>query len=89
MKIRLPFSVGFSKPFSGKDGRKWVKLEGILLGYGIFSTLMEEKYVPDSIEGTLVTAVFQLGISKDFKPYLRLVEIVDNADDVNTVVFDE
>lgn len=89
MKIRLPFSVGFSKPFSGKDGRRWVKLEGILLGHGIFSTLMDEKYVPDNIEGTLVTAVFSLGISKDFKPYLRLVEIVNDGDTTESVVFNE
>ncbi len=86
MKVTLPLQVAISKPFNGKDGRRWVKLEGILLGVGIISTILKEEMVPDSIEGKTVTSVFSIGVSKEFKPYLRLVEISDsyeNHPDIN------
>lgn len=73
MEIKIPFTVGVSqKIVSKKDGRKWNKIDGTALGIGVFSLLVEEKKVPDEIEGKTVTAVFKIGIDKSFKPYLRL-----------------
>lgn len=73
MEVKIPFSVGVSqKIVSKKDGREWNKIQGTALGIGIFSLFVEESKVPDNIEGKTVTAIFKVGIDKDFKPYLRL-----------------
>ena len=73
MEIKIPFSVAVSqKIVSKKDGRHWNKIEGVALGIGVFSLLVEESKVPDEIEGRQVTAIFKIGIDKLFKPYLRL-----------------
>lgn len=72
MEVKIPFTVAVSqKIVSKKDGRKWNKIEGVALGIGIFSLFLEEEKVPDSLEGSQVTAVFKVGIDKSFKPYLR------------------
>lgn len=73
MEIKVPFTVGVSqKIVSRKDGRVWNKIQGTALGIGIFSLLVDEKKVPDEIEGKTVTAIFKIGVDNSFKPYLRL-----------------
>ena len=72
MEVKIPFTIAVSqKIISKKDGRVWNKIDGILLGVGIYSFFLEEEKVPDNIEGSQVTAVFKVGIDKGFKPYLR------------------
>lgn len=72
MEFKIPFTVAVSKKIiSKKDGRAWNKLEGILMGVGIYQTLVPEEKVPDDLEGSQVTAVFKVGIDRDFRPYLR------------------
>lgn len=72
MEVKIPFSVAVSqKIISKKDGRVWNKIEGLALGVGIFSMFLEEEKVPDVFEGSQVTAVFKVGVDKNFRPYLR------------------
>lgn len=72
MEVKIPFTVAISQKItSKKDGRKWNKIEGILLGVGIYSFMLSEDRVPDNLEGSQVTAIFKVGIDKGFKPYLR------------------
>lgn len=77
MEIKIPFTVGISqKIVSKKDGRHWNKIQGTALGIGIFSLFVEESKVPDEIEGKNCTAIFRIGVDRDFKPYLRLDRFV-------------
>lgn len=72
MEVKIPFTVAISqKIVSKKDGRVWNKIEGILLGVGIYSFMLSEDKVPDNLEGSQVTAIFKVGIDKTFRPYLR------------------
>lgn len=72
MEVKIPFTVAISqKIVSKKDGRVWNKIEGILLGVGIYSFMLPENKVPDNLEGSQVTAIFKVGIDKTFRPYLR------------------
>lgn len=72
MEVKIPFTVAISqKIVSKKDGRVWNKIEGILLGVGIYSFMLSEEKVPDNLEGKQVTAIFKVGIDKNFRPYLR------------------
>ena len=72
MEVKIPFTVGVSqKIVSKKDGKKWNKIHGTALGIGVFSLFVEDSKVPDEIEGKTVTAVFKVGIDKNFRPYLR------------------
>lgn len=73
MEVKIPFTVAVSQKItSKKDGRVWNKIEGLALGVGIFSLFVEEEKVPDNVEGCQITAIFKVGIDKNFKPYLRL-----------------
>lgn len=72
MEVKIPFTVAISqKIVSKKDGRVWNKIEGILLGVGIYSFMLAEEKVPDNLEGSQVMAIFKVGIDKNFRPYLR------------------
>lgn len=73
MYVKIPFTCAVSqKIVSKKDGREWNKLQGSALGIGLFSLFVAEEKVPDDIEGKTLTAVFKVGVDKNFSPYLRL-----------------
>ena len=68
-KIKMTVSTARKYDYEGK---KYVEISGILAGHGLFKMSVNEKLVPDDLEGQELTAVWQIGIDrKTFKPYCR------------------
>jgi len=58
------------------EGKKYVEISGILAGLGLFKMAVNEKLIPDDLEGQEVTAVWAIGVDrKTFKPYFRFVGV--------------
>lgn len=57
------------------DGKKYVKIKGIMNEKELFEQTVREELVPDGLEGKEAVLEFEIGVSK-FKPYLRLKRIV-------------
>jgi len=75
MKIRIPLTVTVSKKFTSlKTGvpREFNVIEGFAPGFGIFKQFIDEKLVPDVVEGKEVTAIFAIGIDRNFNFSFRL-----------------
>lgn len=69
LKIKMTVSTARKYDYQGK---KYVEISGILAGHGLFKMSVNEKLVPDDLEGQEVTAVWNIGIDrKTFKPYFR------------------
>lgn len=75
MNIPLTFTVAASRAFTSKDGKKYVSLEGSAIGIGIFKILVDERAVPDQLEGKTVKANFNLIVDRDFRLALRFAGI--------------
>lgn len=76
IQIPVTIQVAVSKQItSRKDGKKYVVIEGSMLGIGVFKMLVNESKVPDDLEGKTVKALFTIGINKDLSPILRFVGI--------------
>lgn len=74
MNIPLTVTVAASRPFEfSKDGysKRLVKIQGSAVGLGIFEFLVDEKKVPDNLEGTTCKAIFELYIDRNFKIGVR------------------
>ena len=68
-KIKMTVSTARKYDYEGK---KFVEITGILAGLGLFKMSVNEKLIPDDLEGQEVTAVWNVGIDrKTFKPYFR------------------
>ena len=68
-KIKMTVSTARKYDYEGK---KFVEISGILSGLGLFKMSVNEKLIPDDLEGQEVTAVWSIGIDrKTFKPYFR------------------
>jgi len=75
MKVRIPLTVTVSKKFvSTKSGqpKEYNVIEGFAPGIGIFKQFVDEKLVPDIIEGHEVNAIFAIGIDRNFNFSFRL-----------------
>lgn len=75
MKIRIPLTVTVSKKFTSmKSGspKQFNVIEGYAPGIGIFKQFVDEKLVPDIVEGKEVQAVFAIGIDRNFNFSFRL-----------------
>ena len=58
------------------EGKKYVEISGILAGHGLFKMTVNEKFVPDDLEGQEVTAIWNIGVDrKTFKTYFRFVGV--------------
>ena len=58
------------------EGKKYVEISGILSGHGLFRMAVNEKLIPDDLEGQEVTAIWNIGVDKKtFKPYFRFVGV--------------
>lgn len=72
--VPVTLSVAVAKPItSKKDGKKYVALEGMIFGLGIFKILLPENKVPDQLEGKTCNATFAVTIGQDLRPSLRFV----------------
>ena len=72
-KIKMTVSTARKYDYEGK---KYVEISGILAGHGLFKMSVNEKLVPDDLEGQEVTAVWSIGIDrKSFKPYFRFAGV--------------
>lgn len=76
IQIPVTITVALSKQItSRKDGKKYVAIEGMLMGVGVFKMLVAEGKVPDDLEGKTCKAIFSLGVDKNLNPSLRFVGI--------------
>ena len=64
--VPVTLSVAVAKPItSKKDGKKYVAVEGMIFGLGIFKILLPENKVPDQLEGRTCRATFAVTIGQD------------------------
>lgn len=72
ISIPLTLQVAVSKKGTRKsDGRTYCILEGLAVGVGLFKTFVDEKLIPDNLEGKTVNARFELGVDHKFNFSLR------------------
>jgi len=74
MKFRLPLVVTVSKKIvSSKSGspKEFNIIEGYAPGLGIFKHFIDEKYVPDVLEGEQVNALFSIYIDRSLNFSLK------------------
>lgn len=57
------------------DGKRYVKIKGIMNEKELFEQTVREELVPDGLEGKEAVLDFEIGVAK-FKPYLKLKSIV-------------
>ena len=80
ISIPLTLQVAVSKKVtSKKDGRSYCILEGIAVGVGLFKTCVDEKLIPDNIEGKTVNARFELGVDRNFNFSIRFAGLESYA----------
>ena len=71
--LKVKMTVATTRKYD-YEGRKYVEISGILSGHGLFKMSVNEKLVPDDLEGQEVIAVWLIGVDrKTFKPYFRFV----------------
>lgn len=69
--IQIPIVVAVSKKFT-KGDKTYNIIEGVAPGLGIFKQFVDEKLIPDVIEGEQVKANFEVSIDRNFNFALRL-----------------
>lgn len=67
MKIKIPLKVGSSKAFTSKDGKRYVKVQALAFGLGIFQFIVPEQRIPDDLEGREFSANFAVYIDRNFE----------------------
>jgi len=79
MKIPITFTVAASKAIVGKDGKRYVLLEGIAAGIGIAKIFAKEELIPDDLEGKRINCEFEIGLDQKFNLSLRLKRVIGLA----------
>ena len=73
--LKIKMTVSTTRKYD-YEGKKYVEITGVLAGLGLFKMSVNEKLVPDDLEGHEVIAVWSIGIDrKSFKPYFRFSAI--------------
>ncbi|EKD83301.1 MAG: hypothetical protein ACD_39C00758G0003 [uncultured bacterium] len=71
MNIPLTITVAASRAYTGSDNKRYVELQGVAVGVGVFKTSVPESLVPDQVEGKTCKATFILGVDRNFKFTVR------------------
>ena len=73
--LKIKMTVATARKYD-YEGKKYVEISGILSGLGLFKMAVNEKLIPDDLEGREVTAIWQIGVDrKTFKPYFRFAGV--------------